>query len=514
MLEYESDTKAGAKKFARIATKKNSRPLKKKQEMNRKPLGTFALTVAIYTLVILTLVKAIATVFANPLLGYANNYDFVRQSSCIGIWQDYANKPNTAANPLAPVNSLIYDGHTSRGVCMKSSDNLFPWITTRLHKRGDKVDFREISLWKVTFVFAFFFILLSKTTDPRYKLAIAFAFFLIFGDLVNLLYANTLYLEFSVVAGLFFSLFSTTLLMSARSKDTSLIVATIISLCWLGFSKQQYMPLATLLGTACSAIVFFKYSDRRLALIFLLLAAATPLAYSAMNNSDHMQGVNFANKTDTFLGAVLPEATDKEKALSKLGLPTECMGGIGKNWYMPDVIQHHPCPEVEHVSRAKLIGIFISDPATLLEPMHKALIRIRPFYPDHIGHMTDPSDGSSQRYLLLKRSSLSTALAALPADYMLSITLASILLGLAAMISIGASLRSRTSPPSFAWMILLGGLFSFYALFSSVFGDGYVDMQKHAVGFLVGLAFQLTGVTFLSVTWLIDRRPIRRTAVQ
>lgn len=493
-------------------------PAKKLRTIKREKMNVVfkasALSITIYALFALTIIKIVATVFVSPLMGYANNYDFVRQSSCIGIWQSYPDKPSTSANPEAPINSLIFDGHKSRKVCMKSSDNIFPWITAKLHKVGDKIDFREISLWKISFAVVLFSLLLSKTTDQAYRLAISLAFFLVFGDMTNLLYANTLYLEFSVIAGTFFVLFSTTLLISTKSKNTTLIASTIVSLFWLGFSKQQYMPLAIFFGIICAMTMLLKYGDRRLGITFIVIVAATPFIYAKLNRSDsgHMIGVNFANKTDTFLGAVLPESADKEATLLKLGLPITCLKGIGENWYTPGIMQNHPCPEVQHLSRAKLAEVFISDPRTFLEPMRKAIVGLRPFYPDYLGHLTEPNDKNSDRYLLLKKSSLSSALVALPASTMPAIVYGSIFFGIAALGSTCISLRTHACPKPLVLMILFGSAVSFYSIFSSVFGDGYVDLQKHAVGFLVGIAFQVAALVLLLAGWLVNRIPLPETA--
>jgi hypothetical protein len=43
----------------------------------------------------------------------------------------------------------------------------------------------------------------------------------------------------------------------------------------------------------------------------------------------------------------------------------------------------------------------------------------------------------------------------------------------------------------------LGGCLTSYALFSSVFGDGYYEMQRHAVGVTIGLIFQLSALVML-----------------
>lgn len=39
-----------------------------------------------FGILILALLKLTTVVFLNPLMGYANNWDFIRQSSCVGVW--------------------------------------------------------------------------------------------------------------------------------------------------------------------------------------------------------------------------------------------------------------------------------------------------------------------------------------------------------------------------------------------------------------------------------------------
>ena len=59
-------------------------------------------------------------------------------------------------------------------------------------------------------------------------------------------YFNTLYLEFSVIAGCFLSLSTCVWLISSPKKPSlPLLALSFTSLIWLGLAKQQYMPLAT-----------------------------------------------------------------------------------------------------------------------------------------------------------------------------------------------------------------------------------------------------------------------------
>jgi hypothetical protein len=403
------------------------------------------------------------------------------------------------------VNSLIYDGTLVPDGCMGSIDNIFPWIVLQFHNIGEAVDFREISFLRIVPIITFLLLLIISSGTAN-KLAISLVFCLVFGDISNLLYANTLYLEFSVISSCFFAIFQIALLISSKTK-TNLINFSIlaISILWLGLSKQQYMPLAVALGIFAASLFFLK-NEKKFAITLFLISIITPFIYTQMNPDDSriMRSVSFANKTDVFLWAVLPEASNKEAALSTLGLPKECISGIGKNWFTPDVQQKHPCRKLRKLSRATLIKLFIDDPSTFVQPMRRATIGILPLYPSFLGHLEDASDGNSGKYLFLKKSSLSYQLAKLDEDYFLIFSLISFFL--APVFIMGLTMGNVSEHNRlFMGMIGLGGVVTFYSIFSSVFGDGYSALPKHAVLFLEGVSFQLAGLFLMLMYWAKER---------
>ncbi|CAH9018246.1 hypothetical protein NURINAE_00815 [Candidatus Nitrosacidococcus sp. I8] len=436
-------------------------------------------------------------------MGYANSYDFTRQSSCIGIWQSYSDKPKTEANRLYAVNTLIFDGDQRKQACLKSIDNAFPWITTVFHTFGDKIDFREIAFWKVAFLSILLSSLLFIIRGEINRLILAWLFFLVFSDLSNLLYINTLYADFSALLGLFFALFSIIYLISVKRTELSLslILFTLCSLIWLGLSKQQYMPLAVLLGLIGSITLFLK-GYKKSCIGILLLSLGLPLAYDQLNqpNSENMQSTSLVNKTDTFLQAVLAAATNKKQAIEKLRLPQSCLKGIGISWYGIENPDHHPCPEVESLNRFQIIDLFITDPRIFFIPMSKGIAGTYPYYPTYLGHLEFQNHNFqySNQYELLKTSSLS---------YVFSKTIPQSVLSLFTLFLITASLIvclllvKSTDQNSYLKLFIsinsLGSFVLFYSVFSSVFGDGYIELQRHGIGFLLGMNFSLTGFIFL-----------------
>lgn len=143
-------------------------------------------------------------VFASPLVGYANNYDFIRSSACTGVWLTEGGQPR-AEDSRTTVNALTYTGQKNADVCMRSIDNLFPRIARSFHDKGEAIDFREISLARFIVLLLGVLLLVRHVRHAGARLALAATFALAVADVAVLPYFNSLYLDYSVVAGCFFS---------------------------------------------------------------------------------------------------------------------------------------------------------------------------------------------------------------------------------------------------------------------------------------------------------------------
>lgn len=453
-------------------------------------------------LVLLALLKVVYVTFTTPLLGYANNYDFLRQSSCIGLWQDYQDPTITkiSSHPSAPVDRLIYDGDRQPILCMQSVDNLFAALAVAHHDLGDRLTFSELGRWKVALLLLGLLAMLTWVREAKIRLAVALAFFLVFTDLVNLLYINTLYMEFSVILASFFALLLGIYLIAAAGRNQTAVLGMFFFwVIWLGLSKQQYMPFAVLLALGNGVLFGWQRRPVRM-LLAVLVALGLPWGYANLNDatSGHMQSVNLANKTDTFLWAVLPASRTPEQALQLLGLPEHCMAGIGKHWYIPEVQSNHPCPEVEQLSRVRLLPLFVLEPATFWQPFTQAVAGMPPYYPDVVGYIGQGRDPAAWPLPVLQQTSLSFWLAKSGPVGAGIITAVAGLLAVLALLALAGKKERDTTVRFCLWLLLGGATMSYYAVVSSVFGDGYVDLQKHGVGFMIGLALQLSAILILA----------------
>lgn len=452
-------------------------------------------------LVAATIVKILLVVFSSPIFGYANNYDFIRQSSCTGVWQDFGEvKPPSSSNPEAPVNNLVRSGVYVPEGCIFSIDNIFSSLVALNHKVGSKVDFREISALKIALTLLLFGLTYFFSLSQLNRNLLVVAFALTFSDFSVLLYLNTLYVDYSAIIGLFFSIFCTLFILSTKRSNTGLLVTSFLSLGVLGFSKQQYVPVAVLLAAVIGLTMAYRknilgaVSAGSLSLVLALgLGAANP------ESRPVVASVSAANATNTFLWAVLPEATDKIKALDSLGLPKSCAASIGYNWWTKGVQENHPCPEVQKLGREKLAALFITQPKTLINPVIRAASETSPFYPSYLGVTEKKSKESLRALDSFKYSSLSTYVEKfigendgwLPFSSLITLTVVFVL---------GwnqkrkkNSLERAKAPLA---LIAAGGLLVIYSIFSSVFGDGYTEMPKHALGLLLTFSLTTTGSLF------------------
>jgi hypothetical protein len=450
-------------------------------------------------LVLLTAAKVFSVAIHKPVLGYGNNWDFIRQSSCIGIYPAYEALPRGSAHPSGPYNNLIFSKETDSGLCMHSIDNLFPQLALSFSEKGDHIGIRRVGTVKSIFVIASIVGLILLCSEYL-GLVVALAAYLVLGDLANLLYLNTLYTEFSVILGVYLCVAAISIL-AAQPKTVSLANTTVfilLGIVLLGFGKQQYSPLAVvffLFFVLFSLEKLIQFPLRNwispfLSVVFLI-TVSIPVLYSTLNSTNAISAaVVMANKTDTFLWAVLPEAHNKPRALEILGLQKSCEPAIGKNWYTEGVQTQHPCPELRELSRMSLVPLFMRMPETFFVPMKKALNQLWPYYPNNVGHVEIPGK-ETPLYYFLKYTSPSTYIAHFFREWSVALGLISfsgcIML---AFVKRKAQSLARVGP----LFIGMGGVISFYSVFSSVFGDGYAEVSKHAVGFLIGLSFQISGI--------------------
>ena len=477
-------------------------------------VGKFIALLA-WLIALVALLRIVFVVLSSPVIGYANNYDFTRTSACTGIWQSDSNGRAIVNSPdtSRPTRLFVYNGEKIKPHCMRSSEVIFSKIISLWHVRRDSVDIREISALKVGLLVLAFGALLRAVRRPTVKLMLAVGLFLSLSDATITPYFNTLYTDSTTLPALFVAIAACVWVgaMPIPPSRWQLAGCAAVML-WLAASKQQYGPLAATFTSLIALLIWLRWRHRTMTASMASCALLALVLFSAVNYSKRalMDGVAMANNSSMVLGAVLPEALDKPAAMRMLGLPEKCLPAIGQAWYTPGFQQNNPCPEVQGVSRMRLIPLFISEPQTFWQPMRKGLGFTRPFNPQHLGVFEDRKSFENPVIRWITNTSLSLRIAGLSDEVYRFGVVAAVIAGVSATVAalllaaFSAASSSKRSVSVAALLLFgLGGITILYALASSVFGDGYADFEKHAAGMVIGFGCQAAALLMLPVLLLV-----------
>ena len=454
-------------------------------------------------LIAATLLRMALACLPAPVFGYANNLDFFRQSACVGVWEDYQDRPRIAADLDGPMARLIYDGKRLPIYCMRSSDNLFAWAASRFHHKHDAMDLREIGALKLLFITGSIITVVLLPIGRVARLIVSALFLFAFGDLAVLGYINTLYVDASgliattICAGLVVALTGL-----RKPPSLPLCVFCAVQLIWLGMAKTQFAPLAALFGILIALPVWINTRRAARAASLAVAGACAPLLFLALNAApgNIMRDVNRINKRDTVLGAVLPASADPLRGLARLGLPPRCATVIGHDSYTIRPNHQSDCPEVVALSPLRLLPLFLADPGTFTTPMAHALRSSRTTL-DIFPHFERPADAARAQFRLLRVTSLSALSRALsPALYGVGVVTL-IAAGIAALpLWLWAMWRRQPRElASAAACCAVGAMITVYGLASAVFGDGYIELPRHTAPVMIGLACSLSGLACLAL---------------
>jgi hypothetical protein len=336
-----------------------------------------------WTLLVAGSVRMLLLVLHRPVLGYADNYDFVRMYAGFDLWP--ADAARGYGSPPAPLRRLAF-AHFGRDGSLYSSEMLLIGPAVGLMRvvnwvaPGTLFDLRAIG-----FCQALVLILISAHYCRRFlaagqlaaALLLSLAFALLVADPINTLYLNTLYTDTAAwVFAWFAVLASAHLLLEGMSAGRLAVWA--VALVLLGTSKVQHVATALALGGSLLGATWIagRKFPRRLT-IALGGAGVAMLAVTWVNFSrpdGYLVNLARCNITNTVLGGILPLSKHPQQALATLGLPPTAAPFIGKSAY--EIPSPHPCPELFNVSRTRLLRLFWREPRLVGRMVRKGLVVI------------------------------------------------------------------------------------------------------------------------------------------
>jgi hypothetical protein len=428
----------------------------------------------------------------------------IRIQSCHQIWPLDPNIAPGEQTSSAPLRYYKFDKDIRLGGCQPSSELIFTSISAVIInifglEHGFSVQIfgavRGLLLSISSIGFSLWFFIKRKIIA---SLSNSLIYAIVLADPANTLYLNTFYSEFSA---LFFLYLSLLLLYSTCLYRKSLLLPFLFSSSLLLLSLSKYQHLALPIGILFSLLminwrnlVSIKYIA-----IGASVGAITGLSYQAyvLIQQDNMHLIKFANATNTFIGAVLPSASDPYSATQVLGLPKHCADYSGKTWYSPGFAKNHPCPEVIKASRFKILLLAIKDPLFLINITENGIQLLRPWIVNYLGQISNHNLGQ------VTQLSISNWLNKLPILFLRVAFLIPSLIYLLAC----TNFTKKTSTPANNLMTLITAIIStmYIIFFSALFGDGYIEFQKHTHLFF-SLYIALLIIILVSSMWIIILR--------
>ncbi len=448
----------------------------------------------------------------QPLLGYANQFDMGRTSACFGMWPDLPEPGRYEAHLRAPVARYV-EGEHRPDECYASSELLFAGIGMAAWKLAADaglappaaMDLRHVGGVKALglVLLALVFTLMLRQR-PAWMLAHAAVFALVLADPVVTLWLNTLYTEFAAVFFAYAAVMCLVVIAGITPERGGWYVAFGLALLGLGLSRQQHALLPACLLLLAWPVI--RQHHRRFT--WPLAAVAVAVLVLQLAVIARPPSIGAANNANVVLGTLLPASTDPNKSLAKLGLPAGCDAVIGATWYvtMGEDLDAR-CPGALTVSRLRIAGLLAAEPMIAVRALMKAAPLSQALLLRHLGIDASKAYGTIEEQGLPFGISVGAIVERLPLSVYLGALLA-LLAAFAVSLVAWAATTLRDGSPSMASLLgsALGGI-AVYAMLTSVFGDGLVEIPRHAhLGGLALLTLAILGVA-LAATRMRPRLP-------
>lgn len=432
-------------------------------------------------LVLFGLARAALLVGHEPLLGYANQYDMIRSSACIGFYPDLPEARRYAATPEAPL-PVYRTGSRRPDICYLSSE-IFLDTAAATVSRWASGDSQALPLRAVGYVklallaIAALLIAWALHRNPGAAIFHGLVVAFIVGDPVVTLWMNTLYTEFAAIWGLYVAVAAlATLALTERGRY---VMAALLALALvaLAFSREQFALLPPVLVVV--AWPWLWYRSRHLAVASLGVAIVSAMvSFGLVPRADDVRKVN---RTDTYLGLLVPASVNPEGALQRLGLPAHCAAMIGVNWYAQGGEDaRETCPEVFRVSSVAFLAFARDEPRVLARAMARVMPSLQQVSPSYFGAVAGERGVRLEAFPPYLLSPLHVAFVHLPQVVFVVLLACGLMVGPVALVGALAWGRpSRAEHGTGLLVAMLLGLVMGYAFATTVFGDGLAESARH-----------------------------------
>ena len=434
---------------------------------------------------LLAVARTLAFWAHDPMLAYGNNFDQVRAMQLLRVAPD---KPPglgvpfeaTPHQPWRWFRQLEGEGqwvYPSSDLLLKQGQR---WLAGWFGPGGGLHDIRQwaalpLALWLCGMLWAGWRL---WRASRWHGLAFA-AWVLLIADPVNLLFLNTLYAEFSAFAACTGLAALGWLWLAGCCRRPAALACGWLLLLTLATNRNQYMYLPLLLAPLALLAAWRWPALRRwragLALAAGLAAAVPLLLYGPQPGQ--LRDTASVNRVNTVMGAMLPAASHPARMLQRLKLPPACQRFSGQTWYATpaDAYRQH-CPQLLAMPLPRMALALAADPLALGRMVMTAGRQHQGFVQTHLGQVQGQHHMAAQALGTPLAWSFDTLLRALPNAAWQGLLAAALLLPWPLSL---AAARRRLKGWALAMAAL--GLGIDYVFFSSLLGDGYFEIERHAV---------------------------------
>jgi hypothetical protein len=460
-----------------------------------------------WILVAVGLARAALLLANDPLLGYANQFDMVRTSACIGIYPDLPEPARYEASRAAPL-PLYRAGAPIEGGCYRSSEVALAALAFKASAalRGGEgpLPLRDVGLAKLALAaLAVLAIAWALHAHPLAALAHGLVVALVLCDPVVTLWMSTLYTEFTTLWSLYVAIGAAAALAITARGAWATAPLLLLSLVVLAFSREQFSLLAPVLALLAGPWLWAR--SRHLAVgAFGMALVAAIVSFALVPRPPEIAR---ANRIDAYLGVIVPAATEPVRALRTLGLPERCANVVGTSYYLRrgEAIEEE-CPGAYGLSSLAFVKFARDDPALLARALARVLPATQAPSPAYVGVIAGRKAAAIGDLPPWLASPVDALLTRLPIPLYAALLLAAMLAAPFALL--GALVLARPAddrPAAPLLLALLLGTTVAYALVTTIFGDGLAEAARHflpgGLAMVASVVLVATGVPALAARW-------------
>ncbi|HET7844443.1 MAG TPA: hypothetical protein VFL14_09850 [Xanthomonadales bacterium] len=436
-----------------------------------------AVQAAIWLLFVAGVLRLALVAWHEPMAGYANQYDTIRSSACLGLWPDVPEAERTQAHPQAPIARHVR-GAIDRAGCYPSTTVALAAVARLAHAGAHAIGMADAAFdlrWLGTLVLALLVATgalvqwrLMERAGPAVLHALAFA--LVVADPFDALWLNTLYTESGALLGAYASVAALALVAvhrrHARWAGALLVLGTLA----LAASRVQHL-LLPLVFVATWAWLVQGQRAMRVALALAAVAWVAGLALALAIQSGRPTLAQ-ANRIDTVFGALMPAADDPGAMAESLGLRRECGALVHVTWYLKrghDVAAE--CPEALALPLSRIALGVVREPVATMRAFARGVLLANGWRPSYVGEV------AGGNFARVEAPSVAGFVARLSFGQSLALWLVPIVAALVALVVLWRR-RRDVAPPLAVLLFALGAVVDL-TWASSLLGDGYSELARH-----------------------------------